>query len=232
MNILVVTSPRTAGTYFIEKFLPEQMLGGIGKVDYAEPASKLQSSDGTKTFYNHNEMFDYRQRIVNNKTTTDPIKHTEQCCTYWQELYNNSNDIHAVKLFRNHFAGKGRMQLAMNVKRIVDSSHKIYVLYRKDITAVVYSLYYAWVTKNYHLRDQKHNKVINVNIDDWRRFERSILLNYEFMLNFAKKHDAEIICTEQDLPHEPYSTYHQFSDTSFVCDKSDYYHEEFQKLKL
>ena len=223
MNILVVTSPRTAGTYFLEKFLPEQYVG--------------------HTVYNYNELFDFNKQTLldieyfdntENRPTVPlpPQNYLEKCFQFWENLHQHSNDVHAVKLFRNHFHGQRPLEFANSVKRIVKSSDKLYVLYRRDLTETVYSLYYAFTTKNYYVRHKENNEEIQVDAAIWRRLEQSVLANYEFMLNFAKRHGAEVVCKETDLPQHPYQTNHVFSDNSLVCDKSEYYHEEFQKLKL
>ena len=140
MNILVVTSPRTAGTYFLEKFLPEQYVG--------------------HTVYNYNELFDFNKQTLldieyfdntENRPTVPlpPQNYLEKCFQFWENLHQHSNDVHAVKLFRNHFHGQRPLEFANSVKRIVKSSDKLYVLYRRDLTETVYSLYYAFTTKNY-----------------------------------------------------------------------------------
>ena len=242
MNILIVTGPRTAGTYFIEKFLPNQYLGEIGEQFHGRAVSKLYSAVDDRVYYNHNEMFDFSKQSLHSMQHIDgvssdddrsitPQAYEKQCFDYWQTAHTNPKDIHALKLFRNHFHSKKPLEFAMCIKRILKSTDKQYVLYRKDMTAVIYSLYYAFFTKRYHVRDSKDNQAIDISHEGWRRLEQSVLLNYEFMLNFAKKHDAEIVCTEDDLPHLPYSTYHSFTDNSLVCDKSEYFHEQFQMLK-
>ena len=259
MNIAIITGPRTAGTYFIKEYLPTQLIGEIADVAHYGTVSRMRSADG-KIYFDHSEMFDHRtqekqslgdtqqlEAMLNAKhfshKTGEPIikklpprtnnmhDYVEQCHQYWEKVYHGSTDVHAVKLFRNHLRGLPPLAQTNSINRLVNNSHKVYVLYRKDLSAVLYSHYYAYLTKNYAHRNPSNNEKIVIDPDLWKRLEQSVLLNYEFMLNFAKKHNAEVICTELDLPHKPYDTYHQFSDTQLVCEMAEYYHEEFQRCK-
>jgi len=241
MNLLIVTSPRTAGSYFSNEYLPNEYLGPSRKDYYKGSISKHVSDD--RTFYNHCEMLDNSKQsmqemlyIESDETPrikrVDPYKYLSNCYEYWQELYTYSKDVHALKIFRNHFHEQGKMQTAMNIKRLVDCSDVMYVVYRKDMTAVVYSLYYAWTTKMYGNREINHNESLDIDVAIWKRLEQSIISNYDFMLAFAKKHDVEILCTEDDLPHKPFNKYHTYNNNSLVCEAGDFFHQQFQNLKL
>lgn len=241
MNLLIVTSPRTAGSYFLNEYLPNKYLGPSRKDSYKGSISKHVSDD--RTFYNHSEMLDNSKQSMQEMLyidsdkipqikRVDPYKYLSNCYEYWQELYTYSKDVHALKIFRNHFQLQGKMQTAMNIKRLVDCSDAMYVVYRKDMTAVVYSLYYAWTTKMYSNREINHNESLDIDVAIWKRLEQSIISNYEFMLAFAKKHDVEILCTEDDLPHKPFNKYHTYNNNSLVCEASDFFHQQFQNLKL
>lgn len=167
-------------------------------------------------------------------TYNDPVAHINRFCKYWQSAQSEKDTINVTKLYRKDFEFLSYKLAASMTNKIIAATDEIYLLYRKDITATVYSLYYAILSGEFSDRpgeEETYNHVLPVGPAQWKSCERVVISNYKWMLAVAKQNKVKIVCLEEDLPHLPYSISPDYTNTEVVCSQGDFFHREFQKLK-
>jgi len=207
MNHLIVSCQRTGSTYFGDKFLGD--LYNDTPVFLNEWASDKHGDRSHLSF----------DRLSRSYITT---------------YFSDTIFIH--KLFGEHVTVNN--PAVNNFQRhLFKYTNKFYFLYRKDVTAQIYSLLHAKQTGVFQRRKNvgAQSELVDIDIDGWVTGETVIKHNYDYMLEFANNlpahSDVDIICLEEDLPHEPYYSTAYYTDDTFKCSFGTEYHEKFQALK-
>lgn len=207
MNHLIVSCQRTGSTYFGDEFL--------GKL-YQDTPVFLNEWASDKHGDRSQLSFDELSR------------------SYMKTYFSDTIFIH--KLFGEHVTVNDTA--VNNFQRyLLKYTNKFYFLYRKDVTAQIYSLLHAKQTGVFQRRKNvgDQSELVDIDTSSWNRTETVIKHNYDYMLEFANKlpvdSNVDIVCLEEDLPHEPYYPTACYTDNSFECSFGTEYHEKFQSLK-
>lgn len=252
MNILILAaSPRTGSTYFQNTVIPQKYFENFSYTPEGRDKMWLTSppempypihvspygeihlmgerwgglSDGLIMGLKHKQP----------DAITQSLKHKraggKQMFAEWEWWYKTDpkNTIRVVKAFPNHFLEKG----ITDISDLLKHTHKVYLLFRKDYTAVVYSQLAALKTNNYS--SDRKKETIEITKKEFDQMAERTFSNYRDAIGYVHgwHGDVEVVCLEEDLPHQPYESVYTFNNPQFEVDrKFGSLYNEFRRIGL
>jgi len=256
MNILILAaSPRTGSTYFQNTVIPQKYfenfsytpegrdkmwlssppempypihISPYGEIHLMGERWAYPSTDLIK-IVEHSDEPDTKRFF--RKVLEDRYLDDKQMIAEWKWWYktDSKNTIRVVKAFPSHFVQKG----LTDISELLKHTHKVYLLFRKDYTAVVYSQLAAYKTNNYG--PDRKKETINISKKEFDQMAEHTFSNYRDALGFVSgwHGDVEVVCLEEDLPHQPYKNNYTFNNPQFEVDREfKKFYNEFRRLGL
>lgn len=227
MNILILAaSPRTGSTYLQDALIPERYFENFSYTPEGRDKMWLTSPpefDHTIHVSPYGEIHLYGEHWA---TIDKNLMYAE-----WDWWYKTDpeNTLRVVKVFPNHLLAKG----ITNINYLLEKTDKVFVLFRKDYTAVVYSILAAEKTNNWS--SNRAEQSINITKKEFDSTAEQVYNSYVDTISFIKKYNGkvEVICLEEDLPSKPYKQVYTFNNPQFEVDrKFKAFYNEFRRLGL
>lgn len=225
MNILILAaSPRTGSTYFQNTVIPQKYFENFSYTP--EGRDKMWLTSPPEMPYPIHVSPYGEIHLMGERWAGD-----NQMFAEWEWWYKTDpkNTIRVVKAFPNHFLEKG----ITDISELLKHTHKVYLLFRKDYTAVVYSQLAAYKTNNYS--PDRKKQTIDVTKKEFDQMAERTFSNYRDALGFVHgwHGDVEVVCLEEDLPHQPYESVYTFNNPQFEVDrKFGSLYNKFRRLGL
>lgn len=227
MNILILAaSPRTGSTYLQDVLIPERYFEDYSYTPEGRDKMWLTSPPElghTIRVSPYGEIHLYGEHWA----MTD--KDTMYAEWNWWYKTDPENTLRVVKVFPQHLLLKG----INDIRDILYATDKVFLLFRKDYTAVVYSLLAAEKTNNWS--PDRKEQTINISKPEFDEMAEKVYHSYDDSLSFFDKYrgKVEVICLEEDLPSNPYKQVYTFNNPQFeVEQKFKGFYNKFRRLGL
>jgi hypothetical protein len=227
MNILILAaSPRTGSTYLQDVLIPEKYFEDFSYTPEGRDKMWLTSPpelDHTMHVSPYGEIHLYGEHWA----MTD--KDTLYAEWNWWYKIDPENTLRVVKVFPEHIIRKG----IKDINYLLNITDKVYLLFRKDYTAVVYSILAAEKTNNWS--SDRSEETIKITKPEFDAMAEKVYHSYNDALSFLNSYrgKVEVVCLEEDLPSKPYKQVYTFNNPQFEVDtKFRAFYNKFRRLGL
>lgn len=235
MNILILAaSPRTGSTFLESTVIPQKYFENFSYTPERRDKMWLSSPpelDHSMHVSPYGEIHLYGEHWSKLQSNSKPGIDKATMLAEWKWWYtiDPKNTIRVVKAFPNHF----KEHNMSNIEEILKYTHKVYLLFRKDYTAVVYSQLAAFKTNNY--TPDRETKTIDITKKEFEWWENQTFNNYSRAIELVRgwNGDLEVVCLEEDLPYQPYKNNYIFNNPQFEVDREfKKFYNRFRRLGL